>query len=459
MTLSYYSSGKKKGIKMRSFVKSKGNVFEYNQKPLKLRGFGIGTWLNMEHFMVGLPTSDKMIREAFRDVLGTTDSKQSLEGFSQNFFGHEDLQLLKSLGVNFIRLPFNYRLLLDDNQSYKIKQDGFKKLDRLLDLCEEYQIFVMLDLHTTPGGQNPDWHADNDLGVPLFWQYEVWRQQIIWLWGQIAKRYAERTYLMGYDLLNEPAFADWNVLNTFYEQTIQEIRHFDKNHTIVLEGDMFSMEFQGLKVFEDDNLAIGFHYYPTVWSPELLNPQLERVQRRKEIGIGLDRIVTQCKKFGWPLICGEFGFGRDCGETALTEQLLEDTLFLLEERNLNWALWSYKDVGFMSLAVLKKDSLWWQISNQIAVNWNQDMEKEQARILLDVMKEKWFPQLTEEEGYILQFRIRATSYLLQKNHILIPVLKKFSPEDLIKAGEAFKLENCEIDEYYVKLIERTLLCD
>ena len=35
------------------------------------------------------------------------------------------------------------------------------KLDRVVKLCQKYELFVILDLHSVPGGQNTDWHSDN----------------------------------------------------------------------------------------------------------------------------------------------------------------------------------------------------------------------------------------------------------------------------------------------------------
>ena len=42
-----------------------------------------------------------------------------------------------------------------------LKKEGFKHLDRVIDLCAKHGIYTILDLHTAPGGQNPDWHSDN----------------------------------------------------------------------------------------------------------------------------------------------------------------------------------------------------------------------------------------------------------------------------------------------------------
>ena len=41
-----------------------------------------------------------------------------------------------------------------------LKTSGFKHLDRVVELCAKEGIYTVLDMHTAPGGQNGDWHAD-----------------------------------------------------------------------------------------------------------------------------------------------------------------------------------------------------------------------------------------------------------------------------------------------------------
>lgn len=42
-----------------------------------------------------------------------------------------------------------------------LKDSGFKHLDRVINICAQHGIYTILDLHTAPGGQNTDWHADH----------------------------------------------------------------------------------------------------------------------------------------------------------------------------------------------------------------------------------------------------------------------------------------------------------
>ena len=435
-------------------LKARGTEFVFDGEPIRLKGFGLGSWLNIEHFMIGLPSSEKTFRYTVRELFGEAVTKEFFGNFYNSFIGEDDFRFLKECGVNCVRVPINYRLFIDDQDNKAYKEEGFTYLDRLLKLCEKYEIFALIDLHTTPGGQNPDWHSDNDMGVPLFWQYQVFRKQTEGLWREIAKRLSSYTYLMGYDLLNEPAMADWSALNEFYEDVIGLIREVDQDHMIILEGDQFSMDFSGLKRFEDDNLALGFHYYPTVWHPDLLSKDISRDERKARIEEGLLKLVGLRDEFDMPAFCGEFGYGRDCGKKSFTRELLEDTLEIYEKYQLDWFLWSYKDADFMSIVYPEHDTKWMKLTKVIESKWSQDIEKEQATELLEYLKAHHFKKLTEEDSYMLQFRIRAMLYYLQQKYILAPLLSCNDGAELVKMPSDFEFDKCVIYDEMKLLVEK-----
>ena len=49
-----------------------GREVRADGRPVSLRGIGIGNWMLIEHFMLGLPQVDHVIRHAFRELLGET---------------------------------------------------------------------------------------------------------------------------------------------------------------------------------------------------------------------------------------------------------------------------------------------------------------------------------------------------------------------------------------------------
>lgn len=244
------------------FVKVNGKEFYYRGKPILFSGLGVGSWLNMEHFMLGLPGTDKQIRETFARVLGKEDAARFFDSFILNFLTEEDFLFLKESGVNLLRVPFSYRLFIDDENPGVYKEEGFGYMDRLLALCSKYEIFLMPDLHTVPGGQNPDWHSDNTTGIPQFWHFRIFQEQIVKLWQDIAQRYRDEPFLLGYDLLNEPFLMPKKegVLNAFFEEVTKAVRKVDKNHIIFIEGDFFSMDFSDIRLPADEQTALTFHF-------------------------------------------------------------------------------------------------------------------------------------------------------------------------------------------------------
>lgn len=88
-----------------------------------------------------------------------------------------------------MRIPFNYRHFESDSNPGVYLEKGFQALDRIIQHCSAANLYVVLDLHAVPGGQNQDWHSDSGLNVALFWQFKEFQERVIRLWEEIARRY------------------------------------------------------------------------------------------------------------------------------------------------------------------------------------------------------------------------------------------------------------------------------
>ncbi|WP_112278710.1 cellulase family glycosylhydrolase [Paucilactobacillus oligofermentans] len=359
--------------------------------------------------------------------------------------------MYEKININFLRVPINYRNFIDDN-TLEFKKDGLEKLKRLLDYCEKYQIFCMLDMHTSPGGQNPDWHSDNRTGVPQFWEFKSLRNQLVEVWGKIASELANQySYLLGYDLLNEPAMADMDTLNSFYNETIDIIRKSDTNHAVIVEGDHFAMDMSELDIKKDSKMIISFHYYPTVWKENLLDRNLDRAERKKEFDLGLIDVLNTIKGLNVPLICGEAGYDIKEDDIDFSMELLEDTIDIFESRNISWCLWAYKDACFMGLTHPKKDSDWMKLVDEVHTKWTHYDEMSQANKITHKMAQE-FNLDDKDLEYELQFRVRGILYRYQQEGILIPLLEKISWQDFISKLDSFSFDNCDYYDKYEKLL-------
>jgi aryl-phospho-beta-D-glucosidase BglC (GH1 family) len=87
-----------------------------------------------------------------KKVLGEENADYFFDKWLEYFFTDKDAEYFASLGLNCLRLPFNYRHFEDDMNPRVLKESGFKHLDRVVDICTKHKIYTILDLHTAPGG-------------------------------------------------------------------------------------------------------------------------------------------------------------------------------------------------------------------------------------------------------------------------------------------------------------------
>ena len=126
--------------------------------PVILKGFGLGGWMNMENFITGYPANEEAQREAVLAVLGRERYELFFDRFLEHFFTEDDASFISSLGLNLLRLPVNYRHFEDDARPFEVKEEGFRHLDRVVELCAAHGIYTIIDLHALPGYQNQHWH-------------------------------------------------------------------------------------------------------------------------------------------------------------------------------------------------------------------------------------------------------------------------------------------------------------
>lgn len=155
-----------------------------------------------------------------------------------NYADASDIRFLDSLGANVIRLCLNYQ--------YFESNDGFNFIDRYLTWCDTAGIYVLLDMHVVP------------MGNEIFYNGPA-QQQLIDVWQSIALRYRDREVVLGYDLMNEPSWqVDSALWYNFADRMIDSIRTVDTTHIIMVENTLAGEVFQ---VMDDDNVLYSYHDY------------------------------------------------------------------------------------------------------------------------------------------------------------------------------------------------------
>ncbi|KAH8896057.1 glucanase [Thozetella sp. PMI_491] len=346
------------------FLKAQGTrIVDENGDLVILRGAGLGGWMNMENFLIGYPGHEAHLRTEMASVLGPKKAAYFFDRFLYHFYTEDDARFFKSLGLNSLRVPFNYRHLEDDLNPRVIKEEGFKHIDRVVDLCSKEGIYTILDMHTVPGGQNPDWHSDNPTSYAAFWEYKDHQDRTIWLWEQIAGRYKDNPWVAGYNPINEPCDPHYTRLPTFYKRLEKAIRAIDPNHILWLDGNTFAMEWQG---FDEvlPNCAYSIHDYSKMGFP--VGQLYEGTQEQKDkLAANFSRKCEFHTKNGVPIWNGEFGpvysneRDPDAEKTnACRYNLLGEQLRIYEKAQIPWCIWLYKDIGIQGMLYTSAESPW-----------------------------------------------------------------------------------------------------
>jgi len=213
-------------------------------------------------------------------------------------------------------VPLHYKFFLDD------KGEGFRLLDQVVAWSRKAGLYLILDLHCAPGGQTGT-NIDDSNGYPWLYESPSAQQQLLAVWGNLARHYRDETTILGYDLLNEPiphfpALAKYNAaLEPLFRKVVAEVRAVDPHHIVFLTGAQWDTNFKVLGAPFAPNLAYTFHKY---WMP----PTKEALQDYLDFR---DRHQV-------PIWIGETGENKDEWIASFRQ--------LLDEQRVGWAFWPYK---------------------------------------------------------------------------------------------------------------------
>lgn len=315
-----------------------------------LRGMGLGNWMLQEPYMMdvsGIVANQQQLKTKIAELVGPANLQTFYASWLTNYMTETDVAALAAAGFNSIRLPIHYNLFtLPIDQEPVPGQNtwltnGFKLVDDLLTWCEAHQIYLILDMHGCPGGQGYDQPiSDYNPPAPSLWENSTNRTKLVALWRELATRYQNKTWIGGYDLINEPnwTFENNSNLNGCNDQTnaplrqllmdiTTAIRQVDTNHLIILEGNCWAGNYNGLLPPWDDNLVISFHKYWDAPTAASLQPWVDRRNQ-----------------WNMPVWLGESGEN--------SNEWFREVVRACEQANIGWSWWPWKKIGTITGPVM-----------------------------------------------------------------------------------------------------------
>lgn len=355
----------------QGFLKADGKrIVNEKGENVLLRGMGLGGWMLQEGYMLGINKDGQQyrIRERIQELIGKENTQKFYDAWLANHTTKTDIDSLASWGFNSVRLPMHYNLYTLPVEDEKVKgqqtwiDKGFEMTDALVTWCRLNNMYLILDLHSAPGGQGNDNNiSDRDPSKPSLWDSEANQQKTIALWKKLAERYKDEKTIAAYDIINEPNWGfedkeDKNGLkekkNEPLEKLMREItaaiREVDKNHLIIIEGNGWGNNYNGIldDGVWDNNMALSFHKY---WNFNDDNSIAGIIKMRDQHNI--------------PVWLGETG---ENSNTWFTQ-----AIHLLEANNIGWAWWPLKKRGHNNPFQIKTDEGY----SKIVKYWNNEIKK------------------------------------------------------------------------------------
>lgn len=327
----------------QGFLKAQGRsiVNEKGEKVI-LRGMGLGGWMLQESYMLKLGGvgPQYLMRRKIADLVGPEKTAAFYDAWLANQTRRIDIDSMAAWGFNSVRLPMHYHLftLAVDEEPVAGKntwlEKGFALTDSLLAWCKANHLYLILDMHATPGGQGNDFNiSDRDSTKPSLWESAANRQKLIALWRRLAERYAKEPWIGGYDIINEPnwGFGDSSdkhglkeTKNVPLRQLMMDIttaiRSVDKRHMIIIEGNGWGNNYRGVLPPWDSNMVLSFHKY---WNPNTEEAIHHFLELRDQYHI--------------PLWLGESGENNN--------EWYRECVRLVESHDIGWSWWPLKKIG------------------------------------------------------------------------------------------------------------------
>ena len=187
-----------------------GKIVNENNQNVLLRGIGLGGYMLQEGYMLKVSFSGQqyVIKEHIQELIGKQKTQQFYTAWLKNTVQKADVDSLKSWGFNSIRLPMHYNLYTLPVEKEPVKGDntwleaGFTMTDSLVKWCKANNMYLILDMHATPGGQGHDVNiSDRDPSKPSLWESAENQQKLVDLWVKLAEKYKDEPVIGAYDII------------------------------------------------------------------------------------------------------------------------------------------------------------------------------------------------------------------------------------------------------------------
>jgi hypothetical protein len=245
-----------------------------------------------------------------------------------------------------------------DLDAYQRWLDGeLERLDQVLPWCEKYGLYVVVDLHSPPGGKATSaGYAGSDHGL---FASAACQRKFIEVWQQMARRYQHARAVWGYDLANEPVegavgddLADWQGLAL---RAARAVRAIDARRTIIVEPAETGSPggFRHLLPIDVPNVVYSVHMYvPGGFTHQGVHGPAKPVRYpgpcdgrqwdKAQLELALKPVIDFQKAYNVHIYVGEFSAIRWAPDHSAC-RYLKDLIEIFEAHGWDWSYHAFRE--------------------------------------------------------------------------------------------------------------------
>ena len=260
-----------------------------------------------------------------------------------------EFALFKKCGLNFARLPIDYRFFVSAYDWEHWLEDGLEKVDAAVEYGRKYGIHVNLCLYRAPG--KIAYPAEK--GTNAVTRDPVALEAFKRIWCEFARRYKGiPNSELSFNLVNEPSFSEKDFIHVFGE-TVDAIHKVDPGRFIILDGNrtatvpvpyffnvpLTGQAFRGYAPHQFSHCGV---WYGGARPGTVHWPKSADDKEAQWVVDGQAKMLAKqdCIPKGYPVMIGEFGcYAKMDHESCL--KWMEAGFREWRKRGYGWAIWDY----------------------------------------------------------------------------------------------------------------------
>lgn len=311
-------------------------IRDANNRKVALRGTNLGGWLVEEMWMCPFVTEppagtsfpkipdSHTLWNVLRGRFAAKEVQELRKAYRDAWITEADFARIAALGFNHVRIPFLHTVVDEPG--------GMDTLRKAVRQANAHGLYVVLDMHGTPGGQSWEHHTGREGSNRLFSDPKRLAETIR-AWRVLAKEFGPNPGVAAFDLMNEPTGApNAATLHVVHDRLIRAIREIAPHTMLIVED--------GYKGFDSTPHADVLGWTNVIYSFHVYNFDAKSPKDH------VDRLTRDLPK--WKELRGYRNFPVYIGEWNLepwnSPDVMKTYVETMDREDISWAQWTYKTV-------------------------------------------------------------------------------------------------------------------